>query len=134
MPAKIHLLAYKRVPFVEDIAFLGPDWTGAPMSMHIRYQKGDTGVPLIALANAPPGSQGLSVAYNAAYVYNDLGAVAPASSIFMRIDETTIEAISLANPTNANLLMFYDIHVTPVGFDKILVAYGTFTIDPGATI
>lgn len=134
MAAKLPIAAFKRVPFVDDIAILGPDYTGAAFAMHIRNQPGDTGSPLVSLAGATAGSQGVSVTYNAAYVYNEVGDTAPASLILIQIDEATIEALALNNPTNAPLVLYYDLHVTPSGGVKRVECFGEFTIYPGVTI
>jgi hypothetical protein len=102
--------------------------------MHIRNQPGDTGTPLLSLATATAGSQGISVTYSPAYVYNDAGSTAPASLILIQIDEATLEALSLNNPTNSPLVLAYDLHVTPSVGAKRVELFGTFTIDPGVTI
>jgi hypothetical protein len=134
MPAKLDLTAFKRVPFVDDVAILGPNYTGAAFAMHIRNNNGDTGTPLVSLAGATAGTQGISVTYNAAFVYNAAGAVAPASLILIQIDETTLEALALNNPANTPLVLYYDLHVTPTGGVKRVELHGSFTIQPGATI
>jgi hypothetical protein len=134
MAAKVPLEAFKRVPFVDDVAILGPNYTGAAFSMHIRNRNGDTGTPIVSLANAAVGVQGISVTYIAAYAYNEAGAVAPASLILIQIDEATLEALALNNPSNEPVVLNYDLHVTPVGGVKRVELLGTFTINPGATI
>lgn len=129
------MTADKRVPFVDDVAILGQNYTGAAFTMHIRNAPGDTGTPIVTLATAAAGLQGISVTYNAAYVYNAAGDSAPASLILIQIDEATLEALSLANPTAGALVLYYDLHVDPAGAaPKRVELRGTFTIDPGVTI
>lgn len=141
MAANITLEADKRVPFVEadgaTIVFVGEDWTGAAFAMHIRNNPGDTGTPVVSLAGATAGTQGLSVAYDAAYIYVDETGeeiTAPASLLLIQIDEATLEALSLGTPANEALTLHYDIHVTPSGGVKRVVAEGKFIINPGVTI
>lgn len=134
MAAELNIVAFKRVPFVDDVVILGPDYTGAAFAMHIRSRNGDTGTPLISLSNASAGTQGISVTYDASYIYNDAGDEAPASLILIQIDEATLEALSLNNPTEKPVDLVYDLHVTPSGGVKRVELYGQFTIYPGATI
>lgn len=134
MAAELNLAAFKRVPFVDDVAILGPDLTGAAFAMHIRNRNGDTGTPLVSLATATAGTQGISVTYDAAYIYNEAGDEAPASLILIQINEATLEALSLNNPTEKPVELAYDLHVTPSGGVKRVELYGKFTIYPGATI
>lgn len=134
MAAELNISAFKRTPFVDDIAILGPDYTGAAFLMHIRNKNGDTGSPLISLAGATAGSQGISVAYDADYIFNSSGDTSPASIITIQIDEATIEAISLNNPTEKPLDLVYDLHVTPTGEPKRVELFGQFIIRPGSTI
>lgn len=134
MAAELNIAAFKRTPFVDDVAVLGPNWTGAAFLMHIRNKNGDTGTPLISLATATAGTQGISVTYNAAYVYDDAGSTAPASLVLIQIDEGTLEALALNNPTDKPVELAYDLHVTPSGGRKAVELYGQFIINPGATI
>jgi hypothetical protein len=134
MAAELPISAFKRVPFVDDIAILGPDHRTSAFLMHIRNRQGDTGAPLVTLATASAGTQGISCTYNAAYIYNDEGDTAPASLIAINISEATLEGLAPSNPTNAPVVLHYDLHVTPSGGVKRVEMYGTFTIYPGVTI
>ena len=134
MAANFPLSAFKRVPFLTEIAILGPDYTGADFAMHVRNFEGDTWSPLISLADATAGTQGVSVTYDAALIYDDAGSEAPASFIAIQIDEATLEALALNNPTSGPLELSYDLHITPIGGVKFVAAYGKFTIYPGVTI
>lgn len=134
MAAELNLVAFKRVPFVDDIAILGPDYTGAAFAMHIRNRNGDTGTPLVALVKETAGTQGISVTYDAAYVYNDAGDTSPASKILIQIDEATLEALSLNNPSDKPVELFYDLHLTDSPSPKRVELFGQFIINPGATI
>lgn len=134
MAANLNIAAFKRTPFIDDIAILGPNYTGATFLMHIRNKNGDTGTPLISLAGATAGTQGISVTYNAAYIYNEAGDTAPASLILIQIDEATLEALALNNPADKPVELAYDLHVTPSGGIKRVELFGQFIINPGSTI
>lgn len=136
MAANINLAAFKRTPFVSDIAIVGPDYTGAAFAMHIRNRPGDTGSPLITLGAASAGSEGVSVAYDPAYLYvrDGVEITELASIITIRINEATLEALSLNNPTANPVGLAYDLHITPSGEDKRVASFGTFAIYPGVTI
>lgn len=133
MAVNLDLAAFKRVPFVEEIVVLGPDYTGAIFAMHLKNRPGDTGTPLVILNAATAGTEGISVVYNAAYVFNDAGDTAPASIITVQIDQATLEALPLNQPTEKPLVLAYDMHVQPTGDFRQVVCYGTFTIYPGVT-
>ena len=138
MTAILDLTAFKRVPFLEPdgvtVAILGPNYTGAAFSMQIRNIAGDTGAPLVSLASAASGGQGISVTYNASYIYDEAGSVSPASLILIQIDEATIEALALNNPADKPVILAYDLHVTPTGGVKRVELRGQFIIMPGVTI
>lgn len=136
MTARLDIPAYKRVPFDDDVPIIGENLTGATFAMHIRSHPGDTGTPLVSLANAAAPSQGVSVTYNAAYQYQD-GAeliTAPASLIRICIDEVTLEALSLGTPYDEPVDLHYDLHTTPSGGAKRVQFGGNFILKPGVTI
>lgn len=136
MAANINLAAFKRTPFVIDIAIVGPNYTGAAFAMHIRNHAGDTGSPLITLSAATAGTQGVSAAYDPAYIYVRDGEeiTAPASIVTIQVDEATLEALSLNNPTGKAVALEYDLHITPSGDIKRVALFGSFAIYPGVTI
>lgn len=142
MAVEVPLSAFKRVPYVEPDgctwAFVGYNWVGATFLMHIRNRYGDTGTPIISLAGASAGSEGISVSYDADYSYTDpvsgQTVTAPASLVLVQIDEATLEALSLGTPVDAPVELVYDLHVTPSGGVKRVAVFGTFSILPGSTI
>ncbi|MFN3474095.1 MAG: hypothetical protein ACK4ZW_08625 [Blastomonas sp.] len=140
MAATLNLTAFKRVPFVESdgatIVHIGPDWSDAAFKMDIRQAPGDTGTPIITLATATAGSQGISATYEAAYLFqvNGTPTTAPATKILIQIDEATIEALDLGTPPDEPVELYYDLHATPSGGIKRVLCEGKFTIKPGATI
>lgn len=141
MSVTIDLSADKRVPFLDEdgatIVFVGENFAGGSYAMHIRNNPGDTGAPILGLAGAAAGTQGISVTYDADYIYVDEKGVeqtGPASLVLIQIDEATIEALSLGTPTDKPVILHYDLHVTPSGAPKRVVSQGKFIINPGVTI
>ncbi|MGD9470606.1 MAG: hypothetical protein AB7G24_00745 [Novosphingobium sp.] len=135
---EINLVAFKRVPFggasgTEDFIEAG-DLSAATFRMEIRTAPGDTGDALVRLTNAAAGSRGISAAYDSAYPHPTSGAPIAATVIRPQIDEATLEALAAASPASDDLVLHYDLHITPSGGLKYVCAYGTFTIKPGVTI
>lgn len=141
MAVTVNLEADKRVPFVDEdgatFVFVGENFAGGTYAMHIRNNPGDTGTPLISLAGATAGTQGISVTYDPAYVYVDETGTeqeGAASLVLIQIDEATIGPLSLGTPSDKPVTLYYDLHVTPSGGVKRVVAEGQFVINPGVTI
>jgi hypothetical protein len=142
MAAIVTLTAYKRVPFVDEDGatwvFFGEEWDDATFAMHIRAHRGDTGTPVVSLANATAGSQGISATYDPAYVYVDPqtkeDVTGPATLVLVQIDEATLEALSLGTPYDKAIELYYDLHVTPSGMVKRIPVEGAFIVKPGVTI
>lgn len=105
------------------------------MRMEIRNEPGDTGAPIVGLDDVSSG-EGLTPTYDPAFDVNVTGSepfTAPATRVQIRINESTLEAISLSTPASKPLDAFYDIHVG-AGAAKRLIAHGEFTIPPGVTL
>lgn len=142
MAVTLNLEAYKRVPFVDDDGatwvFFGEEWDDATFAMHIRNNPGDTGTPLVSLANASAGSQGISATYEASYVYvdpeTDEEVTGPATLVLVQIDEATLESLALGTPYDKPVSLHYDLHVTPSGGSKRIPIEGAFILKPGVTI
>lgn len=137
---QLDLVAWRRVPFggasgAQDIVLLGLNWSGATFAMQVRAALGDTGTPYVTLANAAAGAQGILATYDSGYVHPTTGAVVGATTIRPQIDQATLAAIPLAaDDPAAPLLLWYDLHVTPVGLPTLQFLYGQFTLNPGVTI
>lgn len=130
----IPLTAPKRVPFDVEISELGVDYSGATMLMHIRTEPGGTGDPLIALSNASPPSQGLSVTYDADLVDPEGKLPDGGSKVRIIISEATLEGLPAASPASSPLTLYYDIHLTPVAGFKRVFSGGEFIVTPGVTV
>jgi hypothetical protein len=138
MRPTIPIAAFKRVPFSYTTYIAGVDLTAANFLCHVRHKFGDTGIPIITLTKAAAGSQGVSAAYIPAITFRDQYSckdiTLPATAITIRIDELTLEAIPMANPTHQPLQLVYDVHNTPTGSDKYVAYGGDFYLFPGSTI
>lgn len=124
--------AWKRTPYNETVAFIGLDWTDDDLKMEVRNRPGDTGEPVIALARVASG-EGLSTAIDPAYPVPRTSVTAPATILTIRINETTLEALTPSSPTSAPVELFYDLHVGN-GVAKRVTIYGRFVITPGVTL
>lgn len=129
--AQLDIAAFKRVPFADDLVFVGPDYSAAAFAMQIRQHWGDTGTALI--------TPSLSATYDPAYIYYDprrkitVGPV-PATIVAIDVPEATIEALPFAAEEEKPLELVYDMHITPTGEPKRVAVSGKFTVYPGATI
>ena len=125
----------------QDIVIMGLNWSASTLSLQVRPTPGDTSTPLVSLANAAAGSEGISVTYDAGYIYPAngphtalIGTVVGATTIRPQINQATLEAIPLPSDPTQPLGLSYDIHITPPGLPKMQLAYGSFTLFPGVTI
>lgn len=126
-PGRLGLTAQRWTPFVYQIDFEGLDFTGATMAMQVRLYRDAPGDPLIDLANAISTAEGLSVA-----VVTVEGQ--PISTVQIRINETTLEALLLnAGKAGEDVTLVYDLHITATGFPKARWIEGDFIIRAGAT-
>lgn len=134
----VNLTAYKRVPFDETIPDFRDDYAGATVALEMRNEAGDTGAAVVTLGASASGSEGVSITYDGAYVFEHNGTTyTGASLIQIIINEGTIEALSLNAPTSAPLVLYYDLHVQVAGVNngkKFVAMGGTFTINPGVTV
>lgn len=124
----------KRVPWIDDLPVEGPDYSAATFKMEIRQNPGDSGTALVTLNNAAAGSEGISATYDAAYVDPETSETFAATILLFQINETTMEGLPAASPTDATVNLHYDVHVTPSGGTKFLLCHGKFTYDPGVTL
>lgn len=127
--------AWKRVPYSAEFVFIGPNWAGQPIRMEVRNAPGDVGEPLVGLSNVASG-EGVVATYEAAFEVTPPKGdpfTAPATRLAIRINETTLEAVSLGTPYDHPVSTFYDIHVG-TGSAKTLIMHGKLPIQPGVTL
>ena len=130
----IPLGAFKRVPFDQTIAWMLADWTGAAVAMEIRPEPGGSGAALVTLGASVSGAQGVAVTYDADYPDPEGVLADGATLVRIIIDEATLEGLLLGADPAADVVLHYDIHLTPVGGKKFIFSAGTFAIKPGVTL
>lgn len=118
----------KNVPLLYDFVVLGENLSGAAFRMTFAATQGAAAV--ITLNAAAAGLQGVSAAYNSAYLHPVTGAAVGATTLKVQIDEATLKALTFpAAPTALKLA--YDLLITPSGLPQRVHAYGTLTIAQG---
>lgn len=133
-PVTLNLNAPRWAPFVETpVAFVGYDYSEAVIAWQARLYRDAPGDPLISLAGADAGSEGISCV-----VTVDADEV-PTSWLTFQIDETTLEGVLPFTVTGgtpnrksgSSLVLYHDLQITGGGHVKRRRAQGTFTIEPG---
>ena len=135
--------------FEETWEFQGEDFTGAVFSAQVRQTNDATGLPLIDLATVLSASaQGLRIicagsatvsAHIAAGRLSEVpegltgASLLALSQVGVRINEATMEALPIAGERGADLILAWDLHVTPSGGLKRKYLGGRFTVLAGAT-
>lgn len=122
----------KHVPWVGGasvgyIVKLGADWSGAAFAMSFALTS--NGSPVITLAAAAAGVQGVSAVYDANYIHPESGEVVGATLLTPHITEATLEGLTY-DGTNP-LTLYYDLLVTPSGEPQRVELYGTLTVHQG---
>lgn len=128
LPAEQPLLAGRWEPFVDTFVIEALDLTGATLVMQVRKHWDAAGAPLVDLAPAASNAQGLSFTV-------DTSGVLPISTIQVRINETTVEALPFSVPARGgNAELVYDLQVTLPGVhEKRRYFRGPFIVVPGGT-
>ena len=125
------LEAGRWVPFVYDIDIVGIDLTGAAFAMQVHDTKDRTaGSPRASLTTQTTDVEGVRLVS----VVTTAGV--PTSSIRIRINEATMEAMDAANDAGAlgdDGSIVWDMHITPSGGSKFLAFEGAFTVKAGVT-
>lgn len=125
------LEAGRWVPFVYDIDIVGIDLTDATFAAQVHDTKDRTaGTPRASLTTPVTDVEGVRLV---SVVTTD---GVPTSSIRIRINEATMEAMDVANDAGAlgdNGSIFWDMHITPSGGTKFLAFEGKFTVKAGVT-
>lgn len=129
--ATLPLVAGRWVPFVYDIDIVGINLTGATFAAQVHDTLDRTaGTPRATLTTQTTDIEGVRLTG----VATTDGV--PTSTVRIRINEATMEAMDVANDAAANGTdgnAFWDMHITPSGGDKFLAFAGTFTIKAGVT-
>lgn len=117
-------------PFDDTMPCIGFDFTGGTFTLEVRAYRDAPGAPLLALGNATPPAQGISVSVA---TVNSL----TTSTLRFIINETTIEALlplpaNGLDASNPDVRLAYAIHATATGFKKRRLLEGAFIIRAGA--
>jgi hypothetical protein len=130
-PGTLNLIAYRNVPFLEEIEFSGLNFTGGTFALQVRRLPGTAGSALIDLTNQTAGTQGLSVAVAVVAGVN-------VSTLTINISESTIDALLPASTNGqkagTDVTLFYDLIMTGGGLGKTRWLEGSFTIAEGVTV
>lgn len=122
------LVANRWEPFIHTIDFEGVDWTGATIVMQVRAVKDTSGTPLADLVTVGSvGTEGVTI--TGVTTTDDV----PTTSISIRINEATMEAIAIPEVIGEDYLLWWDMQVTPSGENKIRILEGKFTVKAGVT-
>lgn len=131
---QIDIIAPKRVPFDNNIVEMGVDYSGATAAMEIRAAPGDQGAPLVSLGMSSSGGQGLTIDFDDAWPDPVDDEPADATIVGIIINETTLEGLAYGADPEADVTLFYDIHIDPAGGKKFMFARGRFVVSPGVTL
>jgi hypothetical protein len=123
--ALVDIPAWRGTPFVYMIAFEGFDYSAATLTMEVRRYRDAAGAPLIALTNAVPSAQGVSVTIDTT---GDL----PVSTVQLRINETTIEGLSKSTPRGDDVCLVYALDIAGGGHQKMRRQEGAFIVKASA--
>jgi hypothetical protein len=147
-PGRLPLYGDRWTPFARTLQFEGVDWTGATFAMQVRDRKdgGQVRADLDTVVSA--SAEGVRLIYGgtatvAAHIAAGRIEEAPEgmasddslalSLVGVRINESTMEAMTPATEIGDDATAYWDLHVTPSGGLKDLYLYGPFFIRAGAT-
>lgn len=131
------LEANRWEPFVRRIRFEGLDLTGATFLAEFRDRK-DGGFLRASLATVmdvdDEGITLVSVNNEDVDFGGDIGTVnVPVTTISMRIDEATMEAMDVATEPGDDGSIWWDMQITPSGGDKYRAIESAFMVMAGSS-
>lgn len=134
-PGTVDLRIQRWAPYRDFIEVRGVDLTGATLAMQLRLYRDAPGDPLVSLATTASPAEGLSV---------EVATVdgMPVSTIWIRINETTIEGVlpftvtagSPNRKAGSDVTLAHDIVLSGTGIPKARWFQGTATIEAGVTV
>lgn len=127
VPGSLPLVARRRVPFPLQIEVQGLDLTGAVFKMQVRDRKdgGFVRADLVTVSSA--SAEGVRLI--GVETIDDV----TVSTIGIRINETTMEAMNAATEIGQDAVIWWDMHITPSGGIKQVYFEGPFTVKAGVT-
>lgn len=121
-PGILDLYADRWTAFVATLEFDGVNWTGATFLMQVRLLPDNPNSPLITLPTVSTASaEGVRI----------ISVVAGVTTVGIRINETTMEAMPAATSLGDDATFFWDMHVTPAGGVKQRYLAGKFIVRAG---
>lgn len=124
-------------PFVHVVRFEGQDHTDADFIAEVRDRKdgGASRANLITVISVDlEGITLVSVANEDIDFGGDIGIVnVPVSTISIRIDEDTMEAMPYGTERGDDIGLYWDMQITPDGGDKYRAMEGVFNVIAGVT-
>jgi len=114
------------------IIILGENWTGAAFKWSfstVTNAEAGTAATGFTLNAAAAGAQGVSVAWDAAYVHPRSGQIVGASIITPQIDKATLEALTFTG--TADLVLNHEFLAAPTGKPRREVCNGTLPVKQG---
>jgi hypothetical protein len=149
---RIDLIADRTLVFIQSLIFLGQDFTGGTFGMKIRTTPDASGSPIAYLLTVTDDSEGIELRYAGTdTIANQIAAgrltldvynlINPAtrtnylstdsvilSEIRILIGGPTMSAMPAAPEKGDDVVLAYDLTITPVGTVKAKYAYGDFTV------
>lgn len=125
-PATLPLVGNRWTPLVYTIQVTGADLSAATFKAQVRLLPGTSGTPLVDLATAALGAEGISC--TSATVGADT-----VSTITLRVNQSTMSGLPVAPATGDDVTLYWDMHVTRTGFSKAVYFRGPFTVLAGVT-
>lgn len=127
-PGRLPLHGDRWTPFVRTLTFEGIDLTGADMRAQVRLYPDALGSPHVDLLTVETANtQGLRL-LSAGLVGGVMTSI-----VYMRINETVMEAMPFTGEAGEDSELYWDMHIDPVGGVKQKYLYGTFTVRAGVT-
>jgi hypothetical protein len=150
IPGNLPLYGDRWTPLACTIEFLGFDFTDATFSMQVRLAGDTPGSPLISLGTVfSAGLEGIRLIYGGTdTVANHIAAgrlnLVPSglteastvelSQVGILISENTMEVMPDGDEPGDDVVLAWDIHITPLGGVKERWVYGDFTVRAGVTV
>lgn len=122
-PASWPLVAPRHAQFIRQLIIPG-DYTGASLRMMVRVKLEEPGDPVLDLQDAAAGTEGLSLTV-------DTSGAIPKTTITIRADKATMEALPAETNAGDDKEMVWDIWVTPVVGDRFIPFRGPFIVKAG---
>lgn len=116
----------RNVSFKDTITIEGADLSAATLRMQVRLYPDAAGAALVDLTETASPAQGLSVSV-------DVSGLLPVSTIEIRMDKATMQALPAAKKLGGDRELAYDLVVSGGGFDEAIWFEGSFTVEGSVT-